>query len=1775
MGTDTAGFLSGGGELGARMREMDWTGTPLGPPQDWPQSLKTAVRIMLTSRQPIWIGWGSDLIYLYNDPYKSIIGGKHPWAIGRPTREVWKEIWGDIGPMLATAMKGDEGTYVEEQLLIMERNGYPEETYYTFSYSPIPADDGGAGGIICANTEDTGRVIGERQITLLKDVAARTVDARTPLDACRLSAEAIATNARDLPFAALYLKTPGGYRRASLAGIAGEHPAFPLDLEGDGPLWPLDAAMDDDEDLLVDAIDPALDLPGGDWSTTITRAAVFPIVSAGETGTEAVLVAGVNPYRLYDEEYRGFLRLLAQQIGSSIANAEAYEAERRRAEALAEIDKAKTAFFSNVSHEFRTPLTLMLGPLEDTLASSSELPDRHRERIELAHRNSLRLLRLVNSLLDFSRIEAGRIRACFRPVDLGQLTEDLASSFRAATEKAGLDLVIEVEPLGGEVYVDRDMWEKIILNLVSNAFKFTFEGSITVRVSDTGSGARLTVTDTGIGIPESELPHLFDRFHRVEGAKGRSYEGSGIGLALVKELVEQLGGRIGVSSEEGQGTQFTIDLPYGSAHLPKERLGGGNETPDSPSRADAFVEEALRWLPDRDGADEEVVRDLEPVEANEPQESIRHTVLLADDNADLRDYISRLLTAHGYEVEAVGDGEAALRAIRRERPDIVISDVMMPRKDGFALLKEIRCDAQLRDLAVILLSARSGEEARVEGLEAGADDYLTKPFSARELVARVDSHLSIARLRRQALAALRENERRFRALVNASSEIVFRMSADWKVLQPLDGRGFVADLSEPSSDWLDEFVFDDDRDLVLAEVARAIETKTPYELESRVRRADGSTGWTHSRAIPILDDRGEVVEWFGMAADITERKRVEAALRESEARFRNMADNSPLMMWVTDAEAHCTYLNRSWYEFTGQSEEEALGFGWLDAVHPDDREWSGDTFRRANERRESFRLEYRLRHVDGTYRWAIDAASPRFDLDGEFLGYIGSVFDIDDRKRQENLRQLQNDLLELAIKERPLEEILDELVRAVEEHSSSGMMGSILLLDEERRRLRHGAAPSLPDAYNAAIDGIEIGPEVGSCGTAAYRGEAVFVTDIATDPLWKDFRDLAAEHGLASCWSTPIMGANGSVTGTFALYYDAPREPSETDLDLIDFITHTASLVISRKQTQEQLRGETRLLETLNRTGALVSAELDLERVVQHVTDAGVELTGAAFGAFFYNVEDASGDSLMLYTLSGVERAAFEKFPMPRNTKIFAPTFRGEGVIRAEDITQHSDYGQNAPHSGMPEGHLPVRSYLAVPVVSRSGEVVGALLFGHPEPGRFKERHETLMRGIAGQAAIAIDNARLYQAAQREIAQRKSAEAALQELNEDLETRVAAEIEERRATEAALHRAQRMESIGQLTGGIAHDFNNLLQVISGNLQLLSRDVSGDERAETRVKNALTGVSRGAKLASQLLAFGRRQPLQPKVINVGSLVGGMEEMLQRALGEEILIETRLPKDLWNSFADPVQVENSVLNLAINARDAMGGSGRIVIAAENVEIDERPQGSADLAPGAYVRLSVHDTGSGIAPDIIEKVFEPFFTTKPEGKGTGLGLSMVYGFVKQSGGDVTIDSTPGEGTMIALYLPRVHEDEPAMNEPGQAAPARGDERVLVVEDDEQVRRTACEMLEDLGYSVTAAANGDEAWDCLKEGGEYDLLFTDVVMPGQIRSPELARRARERHPSIAVLFTSGYAQDVIVHEGRLDEGVMLLTKPYTRETLAEKVRQSLERRSRQQTSAAKSELA
>ena len=893
-GKPTNDFLGGAGEMARLMRTFDWTKTALGPPDGWPQSLKTAVRIMLDSRYAMWLGWGPNLTFLYNDAYaKMTLGPKHPWALGRSAREVWREIWNDIGPRAEAVLRTGQATWDEGLLLFLERMGFPEETYHTFSYSPVPDDQGAVGGMLCVVTEDTERTIGERRLRTLRELSARTNEATTSVDdTCRITARILSANPHDMPFALLYLLDASDQQAhlAAVAGIERKTPASPerVELGTTEDVWVFEEVRGSGMVLERGDLTARFGaLRAGAWQEPVERAIVLPVAKPGQPRPTGFLVIGVSPRRLFDEGYRGFLEMLAAQVASAIGNARAYEEERRRAEALAQLDRAKTTFFSNVSHEFRTPLTLMLDPLVEALRDPVSNSDAaHRERLEFAYRNSRRLLKLVNALLDFSRIEGGRIEASYEPTDVAAVTAELAGVFRSAMEQARLTLHVDCPPLSTPVYVDRDMWEKLVLNLMSNAFKFTFEGGISVSMREEGGPSPcmvLEVRDTGTGIPQNQLGRIFERFHRVQGTRGRTIEGTGIGLALVKQLVELHGGTIDVVSELNRGSIFSVRIPFGSAHLPQDHLRTPRLLTSTATRAEVFVEEALRWLPSDATAD--LAAPLAPR---------RPRILVVDDNADMRSYVGRLLSKY-YEVETVSGGRIALERVGEALPDLVLSDVMMPDVDGFALLRELRSRQKTKTLPVILLSARAGEESRIEGLERGADDYLIKPFSSKELLARVAAHLEIARVRRDIEQALLHQNKQFETLLNQAPLGVYLIDADFRIAQvnpiALSVFGNIPHLIGRDFDEVVHILWERPyADEVVQLFRNTLKTGEPFVAPERIeRRLDRevteSYEWRIDRIV-LSDGRFGVVCYF---RDVSVQVLAREALQTSEERLREFA----------------------------------------------------------------------------------------------------------------------------------------------------------------------------------------------------------------------------------------------------------------------------------------------------------------------------------------------------------------------------------------------------------------------------------------------------------------------------------------------------------------------------------------------------------------------------------------------------------------------------------------------------------------------------------------------------------------------------------------------------------------------------------------------------------------------------------------------------------------------------------------------------------------------
>jgi PAS domain S-box-containing protein len=1070
-------WLAGGGEMGARVRAKDWSATPLGSPETWSPSVKTAVSICLNARVPIALWLGPELRLVYNDTYIPFLGEtKHPAILGAPGREAWAEIWATIAPMHDEVAAG-RATSVEDVQLFFARRLPREEVYVSWGYSPILAADGVTiEGTFDACTETTAKVVGERRLATLRDLGARSPERRTAEVACRDAAEVLHSNPLDIPFAGIYLLDEKGTRACRVAGtrLPDGSTAFPENhpvIDGDatsGP-WPLVTVVETQQCCQVSDLPGNVGVfPAGAWPDAVETAFVLPLAAPTQPRPAGFLIAGVSPRRILDAGYRSFLDLVAGHIATSIAEARAFEAERKRAEALAEIDRAKTTFFSNVSHEFRTPLTLMLNPLEEVLAKPEDevLPENH-QLLEIAYRNSLRLLRLVNTLLDFSRVEAGRIQASYEPVDLPRLTAEIASNFRSACERAGLMLVVDCPPIREPVYVDREMWEKILLNLLSNAFKFTLQGRIEVALRGGAANVSLTVSDTGVGIPEAELPRIFERFHRIEGQHGRTYEGTGIGLALVQELVRQHGGQIAVHSRIGQGTTFTVSIPLGSGHLPTDRISAPRMLASSAIGAQAFVEEALRWLP-ADSREiplsEPVIRDIVPT-VSEQSANDRAYVLFADDNADMRDYVSRLLSSR-WDVEAVADGQAALEAARQRKPDLVLADIMMPRLNGLGLLSALRGQIELRDVPVILLSARAGEEARVEGLDAGADDYLVKPFSARELIARVSSHLALSRLRADELATMSRLHELSSRLISVSDltsalyEIldatVELQGADFGNIQLYDNKTQTLGIAAQRGfqrEFLDHFAsVDADEGSAWGEAlkrqSRVILEDVNLDAEFQPHRhIAAAAGFRAVQSTPLVDrGSGEPVGMLSthfrspgrpsdrelrltdlyahLGGDVIARRISEQRLRESEARLQAAVDLVGLGCYSWDPQTNALDWDARLKAMWGLPAEAHVDYEvFITGVHPEDRARVEAAIAKCADPRGDgiCDIEYRVRGIgDGVERWVTTRGQTYFE-NRTATGFLGVALDITDRKKHAAALQHLNETLELRVAQRAAE----------------------------------------------------------------------------------------------------------------------------------------------------------------------------------------------------------------------------------------------------------------------------------------------------------------------------------------------------------------------------------------------------------------------------------------------------------------------------------------------------------------------------------------------------------------------------------------------------------------------------------------------------------------------------------------------------------------------------------------------------------------------------------
>ena len=1687
------------------MRAADWASTPLGAPAGWPQSLRTAVRIMLDSRYAMWMAWGDGLPFLYNDAYRPTLGIKHPRTLGMPASQVWAEIWGDIGPRIEHVLRTGEATWDENLLLFLERSGFPEETYHSFSYSPLYDDDGEhIRGMLCVVTEETERRIGARRTALLRDMAMRMADSRTTAEAGIEGLAAIAGDLCDIPFAVLYRIDPQARAavRVAVAGIDTHHPAAP-DAIGfdDFDLWPIGDCVRMCETRRVDALGERFgDVPHGKWAIPAQSAVLSPLRLGGSEVPDAVLVTALNPHRAFDAEDAGFIGLVAGQIAAAMGVARGYEDAQRRVVDLAELDRAKTAFFSNISHEFRTPLTLMLGPLQDVL-EESPIDAETRDTLEVAHRNTLRLQKLVNTLLQFSRIEAGGLQVQFEPVELATTTADIASSFRSAFERAGVVFEIDCPPLSRPVRVDQDMWEKVVLNLLSNAFKHTFEGSVSVVMREVDGFARMTVRDTGTGVPAADVPHLFARFRRVEGARGRSQEGSGIGLALVQELVRLHGGTIRVDSTVDVGTTLTVDIPLAAD-------GGGSQAlaPRRQTRDGGFVQEALRWLPGPESRDDK--------DALRQAGLARPIVVVADDNADLREYLRTLLSVD-YHVITANDGREALAAVRAYAPVLVLSDVLMPVLDGFELLRELRSSSQTQSVPVILLSARAGEEGRLEGLRAGADDYILKPFSARELLARVTAVIGINAYRREATRREVMLEREKADVVEALGDAYMSVAPSWTIryVNAAMERAVVM----PRDMLLGRNVWDAFPTLAAStSFSRALRATMSDRVTRRIEHLhEESQRWYEVDVAPAQEGHINV---FGR--DITRRLKSIQALRDSEHLLRNVADTAPAMLWVTDTSNVCTFLSRAWYDFTGQTVREAEGFGWLDAVHPDHRAMAGETFVAASTRREEFTMEHPLRRADGEYRWVVDAGRPRFADDGEWTGYVGSVLDVDDRRRAAEM---------LAQSER--------MYRLLFESIDEGFCIIEVIFDAAGKAIDYSYVEANPEFFpqSGFYDAIgkrmrELAPDheqswYDTYGDVARTGQPVrFQRYSAALARW--FDSYAFPLGEPGSNRVAVLFRNITEKRQIAerqaaseLRYRTLFETIEDGFAIIEVIRDATGAACDCRfiDINPAFERHSGLVNACGRTALELVPSLEPEWIaiygeVERTGEAkrfslGAQALGRWFDVYATRLDNGSHSQVaLLFSDVTEQRRGAEALAKSeeRYRTLFESIDDGFCLLEIilDDAGRPADYRFIDANPGFYR-----QTDLTDDVIGRAVrdifpqvEEVWIQTLGQVgitgEPVRFDDHTQDLDRWLS------VNAMRIGDPELRHVAV------------------VFSDITERKRQERALQDAARLKD--EFLATLAHELRNPLAPIATSLHLLetNTDPATVDRLHTIMRRQVTQLSR---LVDDLMEVSRVTRGRIELCSVSvDLVGIIGDAVDASRGlveaGGHVLDVDLPGEPLRVLGDPVRLVQVFTNLLNNAARYTERGGRIRI---------RLLREDDMAV-----VRVNDSGIGIAAEEIDTIFELFSQGRRRGGeqgGLGIGLTLARSLVQMHGGTLVARSDgPGRGSEFTARLPlqpRAPVAAPRAATLQSSTPLAG-LRVVVADDNEDAAAALRMWLEAVHAEPIVVHDGGAAVEAIETSGARVALL-DLGMP-VLDGLEVARRVRATHAhgDLLLIAVTGWGQ-------------------------------------------------
>ncbi|CAA9363864.1 Two-component system sensor histidine kinase/response regulator hybrid [uncultured Microcoleus sp.] len=1711
-------IFAGNSEMAMLMRSHDWSLSALGAVETWPQSLKTAIRIILGSRYPMFVWWGQQMTKFYNDAYIPVLGKRHPQALGQPASRVWAEIWDTLGPQAEAVLNQGQSTWNQELLLVMERNGYTEETYFTFSYSPVANDDGPVGGVFCACSEDTQRVLSDRRLATLRELAAETVTAKTQEAACEISATVLTNNAYDIPFALFYLldgeseiaRLAGTTRLA--AGTLASCEAIEL-TSAQKCQWQLKLVMETGESRIIEDLEAQFGLlPGGAWSQSPHQAVVLPLARSGETF--GFLIAGVSPLRTFDDDYKGFFDLMAGQVTTAIANAQAYEAERKRAEALAELDRAKTAFFSNVSHEFRTPLTLMLSPLEETIANlNGTIPPQEREQLQLVQRNGMRLLKLVNSLLDFSRLEAGRVQAAYEPIDLATYTAELASTFRSLIERVGMSLIVDCPPLAEAIYIDREMWEKIVLNLLSNAFKFTLAGTITVRLQCVENCVELSVADTGVGIPSEELPHLFERFHRIKNSQGRSFEGSGIGLSLVQELVKLHGGAIDVSSTFGQGSCFTVTIPTGTAHLPPERIGASRALASTALGAMPYIEEAQRWLPEGDFRLEEwsmapSTHELVNQPAQSKIQNLKSKILLADDNADMRDYIRRLLSG-SYIVQTVADGVAALTAIEKNPPDLVLTDVMMPGMDGFELLRSLRSNPATQDIPIILLSARAGEESRIEGLAAGADDYLIKPFSARELLARVEASLKLARLRQEATVRERTILGRvtdgFMAL-----DLDFRFTYANQAAQRVSRTPLEAMLGKTMWEAFpgtigNQFEIQYRRSLSEQIAVDFEEYYAPFDLWLEVHVYPSPTGLSL------------------FFRDINDRKKIE------QERERFLAVGSDLQV-IAGINGYFHWVSPTFERTLGWTPDEMTSRPWTKFVHPDDLASSIAAADSPFSGNKTFTFENRYRHKDGSYRWLLWNAQPY----PEEQVIYGAAVDITARKQAEaTLRESEARLRFMLDASQIGDWDLDLTTQPYTAH----------------RSLRHdqifGYESLLPEwSYDIFL-------------THVHPDDRASVNEKFQETLWAntnwnfECRIIHADQSVHWIWVRS------------SVYCDSSGTPTRL-LGIVMDITDGKRAEQALRESEEQSRN---ILESIGEAFLAVDenwrftyvnqfAETLLDRIPgdligKNLWEEYPGVIGSEFEPIYLiPMRDRVPASLTAFYPDHDRWYEVRSYPAAHGITIYCKNVTDQ--IQAEAALRQSEERYRTLFESIDEGFCIIEvlfdanntpidyRFLEInPVFEQQtgiqqavGKTVRQLvpdiedhwikIYGQValtgESARFENGSEALNRWFDVYACrTGQPEARKVAVVFKDISDRKRIEAEREQLLQREQT----------AREAA-ERANRIKD--EFLAVLSHELRTPLNPILGWSKLLQQNKLG----APKTASALASIERNAQLQLQLIddlldisrILSGKLSLKAMSVDLNMVISAALETVRLAAeAKSLQIQTTFSPSQGMVIGDSGRLQQVIWNLLSNAVKFTPQGGQITVRLTQT--------------GTHAQIQVTDTGKGINPDFLPYVFEHFrqedgATTRKFG-GLGLGLAIARQVVEMHGGRIWGESRgEGQGATFTVELPLLRTANPVEEVAGRAE-ARWDDlhlasvRVLVVDDEQDSRDFVAFVAEQAGAKVTALGSAIEALQLLSTT-PFDILLCDIGMP-DMDGYMLVRQVRALPPEqggqIPAIALTAYAGD------------------------------------------------